>query len=47
VVGRADYQVVRIKMKHMKRLGHINKMDQTMSGMKITDNTQNKAYYTE
>ena len=47
VVGRADHQVVHIKMKHMKWLGHMNRRDQTMSGMKITDNTQNKPYYTD
>jgi len=43
VVGQAD-QVVGIKMKHIKWLGHMKRIDQTMSAMKITDNTQNKTY---
>jgi len=46
VIGLAD-QVVGIKMKHMKWLGHMKRMDQTTSDMKITDNTQNKTHYTE
>jgi len=46
VVRRAD-QVLGIKMNHTKWLGHMNRMDQTTSDMKITDKTQHKTYYIE